>query len=167
MARISYDDPWKLYPRSALYYTSDGASITSSTGTPYLCLSRKDLWDLLSNMLKFNLTGLSQEFVIQLALGLHTFHVIVWRVYFKMGRWAQKILLFQAGHNSAWPWAWQPRVSDLVSFERRWQQCWMYRDRGKVRRPSRCVHYKSLCTSACVKLLKVFESASEKRWTFF
>ena len=93
---------------------------------------------------------------------INTFHVIVWRVYFKMGRRAQKILLFQAGHNSAWPWAWQPRVSDLVSFERRWQQCWMYRDSGEVRRPSRCVHYRSLCTSACVKLLKVFESASEK-----
>ena len=71
MARISYDDPWKLYPRSALYYTSDGASITSSTGTPYLCLSRKDLWDLLSNMLKFNLEGLPQDLVLQLAQGLH------------------------------------------------------------------------------------------------
>ena len=40
MARISYDDPWKLYPRSRLLFTADGTtSPEASTGTPYLFLS--------------------------------------------------------------------------------------------------------------------------------
>ena len=40
MARISYDDPWKLYPRSSLLITSDGDTVRSSTGVPILYLSK-------------------------------------------------------------------------------------------------------------------------------
>ena len=40
MARISYDDPWKLYPRSSLLITSDGDSVRMSSGVPILYLSK-------------------------------------------------------------------------------------------------------------------------------
>ena len=40
LARISYDDPWKLYPRSSLLITSDGDTVRKSTGVPILYLSK-------------------------------------------------------------------------------------------------------------------------------